>query len=1353
MARWQEGKSIGGEPGDEKKKKKKKDGFDDCLAIQKAIGTGPMSEAEAKEIAEKIKKDRYIRTVKRSDGVHIYLDGEKKPKEPKEKKAKKPRPPKEPKEPKEIKKKPYEVPKPPADAGPGWEYERYDAKKTESNATKNDLEYQGYQTLVIPEDRMDGSVPYTAYHIYKRKPEIKKKGRDIADPARYSARMVPASETGTTRMTEVIDLETGEKTRLFDWFGIKKGIESVIWQKKKEELERERPGERIRPMDVDEALKKKPVVSKFEMMPDDTFREKPRSNEYERGDMVHIIGTSEVGEVDDIDTYTDLDDARNPVREQTVKIGNEWYKWYEVQPIKEKEKADARISEINRQSMEKEQERRHREYVIKSAEEEERKQEEHTRKLRAELAENKRLREMADEGERVASEILEKISVPSQPVVTTQDTVAEIKEAEEEMVKAFIPGPDARKIAAEGGTLQWVAGSTVKELVEETGMLITDAYTAIHRARDALGLIHEPKVQFYATGVEYTKEGYHKKVIQRGDLIAVDGGTDPSTGRPHFEIERVTSFSRGRQKINGHDQGEIMPVEWIDGAATVQDQDGKVSGMDTYRLTHRIEDQSVPISMRELREKPPATAPLEIPNKPPAIDAPDQVGTEATTEEIGRIRGESQDQKSARWQKWVTLSKKGIFPDAAYQVEGMDVTRKAKMLKAELQKEFPGIKFSVKSSRYSMGQSINVHFDDGPSQKEVENIVEKYSFTYGEGMDYTHNDNFAFASKGESKEKIAEMKGFIDQNFDFDGYADTGFLAAVTLRGIDDRKAWDKAEIMEIMRRSGGPITVSYKTVELIPGGMAEGKPDSNFDPIELTKGVEVEMEHTPDPERAKEIAKDHLVESPRYYEELEKMEKGIENEVIRSGDVIQWEAPDGSIRKGKVVDFSPVEGTKGENVRYIVNMAGVHSAGDGVKVYSADGVKLIASHADEPDAGWDAWLKGADPVAAEGMKNWTEDMRGTYQTMFREVFGEMAGLDENTQDMLKTVEKAAVQEWQRSQDKGKAELAANQTFYKIKANYLFYEGLDVPKTIRNVMDGAGIDYVTYDMNNAYAIFSHYMQKGVDSGTAVHETLEAVKDWIKERPELKRDSDAVKIKKTEKTEPAGTLKNSEIIRRPRLIERDGSIYIVYDMIGHDEPSVARYYSYLMKKSQIIKGWENLQPEYSNTYHRWELYDPDTKNHLQTNTDGTRPFNENPKNIFEKWMIEKPVPKKPRKIKRGYRAEEPVFKAGYWSTKTVEFRSQEEADEWFKAQGGEVKDKRPAKKAKRPESFEEKKDAILIFISANSANSRKGVSWQEIEKESKRLGMTSEELEEATDKLIDAGEITEPTLGWLKIVEE
>jgi hypothetical protein len=60
---------------------------------------------------------------------------------------------------------------------------------------------------------------------------------------------------------------------------------------------------------------------------------------------------------------------------------------------------------------------------------------------------------------------------------------------------------------------------------------------------------------------------------------------------------------------------------------------------------------------------------------------------------------------------------------------------------------------------------------------------------------------------------------------------------------------------------------------DLIHGGLAD-KQKSGFDPKQLRKGIKVEMEHTKNPDLAREIAQDHLSEDPKYYDHLEKMEQ-----------------------------------------------------------------------------------------------------------------------------------------------------------------------------------------------------------------------------------------------------------------------------------------------------------------------------------------------------------------------------------------------------------------------------------------------------------------------------------------------
>lgn len=56
----------------------------------------------------------------------------------------------------------------------------------------------------------------------------------------------------------------------------------------------------------------------------------------------------------------------------------------------------------------------------------------------------------------------------------------------------------------------------------------------------------------------------------------------------------------------------------------------------------------------------------------------------------------------------------------------MDSAIVAKQIKAELKKQFPETKFSVRSSKYSLGQSIRVEWQDGPSTTEVENITSRF---------------------------------------------------------------------------------------------------------------------------------------------------------------------------------------------------------------------------------------------------------------------------------------------------------------------------------------------------------------------------------------------------------------------------------------------------------------------------------------------------------------------------------------------------------------------------------------------------------------------------------------------------
>jgi Zn/Cd-binding protein ZinT len=63
------------------------------------------------------------------------------------------------------------------------------------------------------------------------------------------------------------------------------------------------------------------------------------------------------------------------------------------------------------------------------------------------------------------------------------------------------------------------------------------------------------------------------------------------------------------------------------------------------------------------------------------------------------------------------------------------VARAAQMIRRELKETYPTVKFSVRSQSYSMGDSIDVTYTDGPLSKDVEEITNKYQAGSFNGME------------------------------------------------------------------------------------------------------------------------------------------------------------------------------------------------------------------------------------------------------------------------------------------------------------------------------------------------------------------------------------------------------------------------------------------------------------------------------------------------------------------------------------------------------------------------------------------------------------------------------------------
>ncbi len=74
-----------------------------------------------------------------------------------------------------------------------------------------------------------------------------------------------------------------------------------------------------------------------------------------------------------------------------------------------------------------------------------------------------------------------------------------------------------------------------------------------------------------------------------------------------------------------------------------------------------------------------------------------------------------------------------------------EVARCASEVKKTLKKEYPGIKFSVRSENYAGGDSVNVSYKMGldvPNPREIEKKLSKYEYGHFDGMiDYYEISN------------------------------------------------------------------------------------------------------------------------------------------------------------------------------------------------------------------------------------------------------------------------------------------------------------------------------------------------------------------------------------------------------------------------------------------------------------------------------------------------------------------------------------------------------------------------------------------------------------------------------------
>jgi Large polyvalent protein associated domain 30/Large polyvalent protein associated domain 29 len=160
-------------------------------------------------------------------------------------------------------------------------------------------------------------------------------------------------------------------------------------------------------------------------------------------------------------------------------------------------------------------------------------------------------------------------------------------------------------------------------------------------------------------------------------------------------------------------------------------------------------------------------------------------------------------------------------------------------LKTELTREFPGVKFSVKSESYSGGDAIRVHWDFGPTTDEVAKFTDKYSEGHFDGMtdsyDYNHDNVWPDVFGG--AKYVTESRHFrsgVDDSSGTDFYEKVGrelcALQHVEYEGAYTRHLLGPGDDRDLSLHINGllhathfPVGAKFKGVEFTPDSERAG--------------------------------------------------------------------------------------------------------------------------------------------------------------------------------------------------------------------------------------------------------------------------------------------------------------------------------------------------------------------------------------------------------------------------------------------------------------------------------------------------------------------------------------------------
>lgn len=99
----------------------------------------------------------------------------------------------------------------------------------------------------------------------------------------------------------------------------------------------------------------------------------------------------------------------------------------------------------------------------------------------------------------------------------------------------------------------------------------------------------------------------------------------------------------------------------------------------------------------------------------------------------------------------------------------------AQAIRQDLKKAFPGVKFRVRSSSFSMGNGVDVDWTDGPTRSEVDRIIGRYQYGHFDGMqdlyEYSNRRDdlpqakYVSGSRSMSDRVRAELLAYVAERF------------------------------------------------------------------------------------------------------------------------------------------------------------------------------------------------------------------------------------------------------------------------------------------------------------------------------------------------------------------------------------------------------------------------------------------------------------------------------------------------------------------------------------------------------------------------------------------------------------